>query len=89
LKDVGYTGTLDYELKDNAQFKFIIKPVTYTGETEVVVKDVDENLDILDNGAVIGNLRDGAINNVASSYTITYNGTTKELNIILSTLNNT
>ncbi|MDR2540299.1 MAG: hypothetical protein LBD11_00520 [Candidatus Peribacteria bacterium] len=82
-------GTVNYQLKDNDQFKFIVKPATYTGETEVLVKDVDENLDIKDNGVVIGNLSGGVVSNVASSYSITYNGTTKELDIILQTLSST
>ncbi|MDR0860414.1 MAG: hypothetical protein LBO09_05610 [Candidatus Peribacteria bacterium] len=82
-------GTVNYQLKDNDQFKFILATTSYTGETEVLVKDVDENLDILDNGIVIGNLSGGVVSNVVLPYTITYNGITKELDIILQALNDT
>ena len=84
LKDVGYTGTLNYILWANDQFKFTINSSSYTGETEIVVKEITKDLDIFNNGVKIAELRNRQIQNSNAAYNILYSSVTKDLSIVLS-----
>ena len=81
LDDVGFMGSVNFNLGTRSQFRFEIDTVSYSGPAEVLVKNVGHNLDLYDNGELIGTLRGSSIFNVAAGYTITYsNG---DLSIIL------
>lgn len=84
LDDVGYVGDVDYDVADG-EFEFAIDALSYTGPTEVLVKDAATDLVLYDGDTVIGEIVDGDVVNDNEAYNITYSG--GDLRIVVPNLN--
>lgn len=79
LGDVGYTGTVEYDFDQNDDFTLVVDADTYTGPTEVVVKDISGNRVLYDNDIVIGVVRNNQLEGVHVDYSLTYVDNTVQL----------